>query len=409
MIEVELLQHQVDFVEDITTPFLGFVGGYRSGKTFSLCYKALYLASLNDMDGALLEPTHGMITKVLIPTMSEILYELEIPFVLNKSDGFFDIEMGDYKKRIWLLSAENYSRAAGMSLSWFGIDEIDTMKLNIAEASWKMMISRLTSGDYMQAFSTSTPEGFNFLYKFFEEDAADDRRLLRADTRDNPFISEDYVTNLQSTHTPKQCEAYLSGYFVNMTDGNVYYQFDRDLHDTSKTIAQFPNKTLLVGQDFNVNNCASTISIIDNNMVYTLDEIYGARDTYDVIAKIKKKYPGRRVIMFPDASGNDSFKTAISDVAIFKQAGFEVRTKSKNPFIKDRVAAVNSKFLNSVGTIGIFINTAQCPHLTKTLEQQGYDKSSPDKSTGLDHMGDAFGYFIWYNYPIVGKAKITTN
>ena len=83
MKEVELLQHQVDFVEDVTTPFLGFVGGYRSGKTFSLCYKALYLASLNEMDGALLEPTYGMITKVLIPTMSEILYELEIPFVLN--------------------------------------------------------------------------------------------------------------------------------------------------------------------------------------------------------------------------------------------------------------------------------------------------------------------------------------
>jgi hypothetical protein len=406
--EVKLLQTQIDFVSDIETPFIGFVGGYRSGKTYSLCHKALYMANINHMNGALLEPTYGMITKVLIPTMMNILYELDIHFNLNKSDGYFDITFDNEIKRIWLLSAENYSRAAGMSLSWFGIDEMDTMKLHIATNAWNMMVSRLTDGNHMQGFSTSTPEGFNFLYKFFEEEADDDRRLIRAKTCDNPFISEDYIKNLRATHTELQCEAYLNGKFVNFNEGNVYYNFDRDINHIDGSIDDYPNHYVHVGQDFNVNNCASTISIVDKNKVYCLDEISCGRDTYDIIATLNERYPGREFIIYPDASGNDGFKTAISDVALFKQAGFQVKAKTKNPFIKDRVQAVNTKFKNSNGDVGIFINTIKCPSLTKTLEQQGYDKGSPDKGNGLDHMGDAFGYFVWYLYPVKTKARLIT-
>ena len=79
--QADLLTHQIEFIKDSDTPFLGLVGGYRSGKTVALCYKAIMMASLNSKaDGALLEPTYGMIQRTLIPTFNKILYELKIPF-----------------------------------------------------------------------------------------------------------------------------------------------------------------------------------------------------------------------------------------------------------------------------------------------------------------------------------------
>lgn len=44
----------------------------------------------------------------------------------------------------------------------------------------------------------------------------------------------------------------------------------------------------------------------------------------------------------------------------------------------------------------------QCVHLVGALEQQVFDKNGmPDKSSGLDHILDSFGYFLAYRYPIV--------
>ena len=407
--ELELLQHQIDFIEDFTTPFLGLVGGYRSGKTYCLCVKAIHMASINSKaDGAILEPTYGMITRVLIPTMNTLLYQLKIPFNLNKSDGYYDLQLGKDTKRIWLLSAENYMRAAGMTLSWFGIDEVDLMKLDVATASFNMMTSRLTVGENIQSFVCSTPEGYNFLYEFFEENCAADRRLIRASTYDNPFVDTIYFENMKKTHTSKQLEAYLYGHFVNMTDGNVYYSFERSKHHTNKTMNEYPNHIIHCGSDFNVGQYATPIGIIDKDVIYLLDEISNGRNTEDTIQIIKNRYPGRQIMVYPDASGGDSFKTAVSDVKLFKDAGFEVYNRTKNPRIKDRVASVNAKLLNSKDKVGMFINTTICKSTTKTLEQQGFVNGIPDKTSGLDHMGDALGYFVYFRYPLQGQSSITS-
>lgn len=405
---ISLMQHQVDFIQDYTTPFLGLVGGFRSGKTHALAIKAIAMAAVNSKaDGALLEPTYGMLTRVLIPTMNALLYELKIPFVLNKSDGFYEITLAGKVKKIWLLSAENYSRAAGMTLSWFGIDEVDTMKLTIAEDAFNMMVSRLTVGEYIQGFTTSTPEGFNFLYKFFEENAGNDRRLIRASTYDNPFIDKVYFQNLRQTHTEQQLKAYLNGHFVNMTDGNIYYPFNRRDHSTTLTIEDFPNAPILVGQDFNVNKNSSAIACVKNEKVYFIDEISDAANTEDTINILKHKFPNRVIYVYPDSSGkNASTRTSVSDITLLKQAGFQVYYPTKNPFVKERIAAVNTKLKNAKGEISMFVNPLKCKGIVKSLEQQAYSNGVPDKQSGLDHMADSFGYLVHYNWPVQGRSSV---
>jgi len=377
----------------------------RAGKTVTACIKAIQLISVNELPVIMAEPTHGMIKRVLIPCMDELLYKLNLKFELNKSDGYYNIWINGIQKRIWLLSAENYTRVAGISASAFIIDEIDLLNKETAIAAWNMFTSRLTRGKQMQGIATSTPEGFNFLYEFFVENAGPDRKLIRASTYDNPFIDDSYIENLRNTHSEQQLEAYLNGHFINLVRGQVYYAFDRKIHDTKETDSR--THILHIGMDFNVDNGAASICQIKNNIIYVIDEISGTRNTEDMIIKIKERYPNRQIIIYPDAAGNQRHTSAsFSDIALLKKAGFEVKYNSKNPYIKDRVASVNARFRNAKNEIHCYVNTSVCKLLTKSLEQQGYNNGVPDKSTGLDHQIDSLGYVIHYLYPITGRSSI---
>jgi hypothetical protein len=47
------------------------------------------------------------------------------------------------------------------------------------------------------------------------------------------------------------------------------------------------------------------------------------------------------------------------------------------------------------------VNTHKCPEYTEALEKMAYDKNGvPDKSSGFDHITDAGGYFVYYEYPL---------
>ena len=80
-----------------------------------------------------------------------------------------------------------------------------------------------------------------------------------------------------------------------------------------------------------------------------------------------------------------------------------------NPAVKDRINACNALILNGDGVRTLAINVDMCPNLTEALEQQAYDKhGAPDKSTGHDHVADAYGYFLVKQFPIkkpISKAN----
>ena len=80
-----------------------------------------------------------------------------------------------------------------------------------------------------------------------------------------------------------------------------------------------------------------------------------------------------------------------------QQAGFEVRVKSKNPAVRDRILAANAAFANGK----VWINSRECPTVAGNLEQQAYGKNGePDKTGGTDHQNDATTYPLAYEFPI---------
>ena len=412
--QFNLLNHQADFVEDMETRHLALCGGYGAGKTRAFCAKTIMMASKNvGYRGAILEPTFNMVSNVLLPEMDSMLEELGIDYSYKGSPNpTYDLHFDHGTCRILCLSAENYKRLAGLNLAFAGVDEADTIEKSVAWKMWRMIQSRLRQGNIYQLYTTSTPEGFGFLYEFFVESAEGkkDRKIIRAKSMDNPFLPKEFIDSLFETYPAHLIKAYLEGEFVNLTSGQIYYNFDRKLNETTKTLADFPQHILHIGQDFNVNKCASVVHVVDKNIVYAVDEIMGARNTEHVIQLIKERYPNRRIVMYPDASGkNAKTNASISDIALLKNAGFELNYTAANPRVKDRIASVNAMLCNSKQERKYFINTRTCPSLCKTLEQQVYNKfGEPDKEHDLDHPSDATGYFIHRVFPMIKPSIIRT-
>ena len=396
---VKLLKHQYQFIQDTKHKFLALIGGFGSGKTIALVHKAIQLAYLNKgTTGLLLEPNYPLLHDILIPVLEAELTRLNIPYETRKTPNYnLYIYFSNKPTLILLRSFENWERLIGVNASFIGVDEIDTVKKETAAKAWQKLQGRLRAGNVRQMFTTSTPEGFGFLYDwFYKNQHKSDRAIIKAKTTDNPYLPRDYIDSLFANYPENLIEAYINGEFVNLASGTVYRMFDRFKNDTSVTYNA--DEALHIGMDFNIEKMAAVVHIIRDNKFYAVDEIVDVYDTFEMVEEIKRRYQKtrNRIIIYPDASGNQRKTSAASmtDIKILKKEGFEVVVNARNPSVKDRITAMNAAFCNMQGERSYFVNTQKCPRYTEALEQLAYSNGQPDKSSGYDHITDAAGYFI---------------
>lgn len=447
-----LLKHQKAFIDETTARYVGLVGGYGCGKTRAFCLKAIQLASKNvGYTGMMCEPTNTMLSDVLIPELSSLLEDYGIPFTLKKSPlPSFTLHFKGGDSTILLRSAENFGRLVGLNLAWFGVDEIDTAfnrKKDKIMTMWRLLISRLRAqAPVTQGFVCSTPEGFGFLYEFFVKELEDmklknkpiDRVIIKARTKDNPHLNDDYIADLTSQYPPNLLRAYMEGEFVNLNTATIYDAFNRNDNNCDVTLESFEEQMgaslymppkmptninmdelhkmqaaavfnavnkrtpIYIGMDFNVGKCAAVVHIEDAIGPIAVDEIMNIKNTEEMIKEIKKRYPNRQVYVFPDSSGkSEKSNSSQTDIALLKGAGFIVEYDAKNPLVVDRINSMNAMFCNGDGDRRYRVNVAKCPLYVAALEQQTYDSNGkPDKSHDNDHPNDAAGYFIWKKHPL---------
>ena len=390
---MQLLEHQAEFINS-TFVHTGIVGGYRSGKSQAGVIKTvLKKLKYPAIDVAYYLPTYGLIKDIAYPKFSEFLTAKKIPYTLNKTDHEFITPFG----KIIMRSMDNPDSIIGYEVGYSLIDEADVLANKHMEDVFIKVVARLSvplpdqmpnSLDFV-----STPEGFKFLYQFFVKNPHEKKKLIRAKTRNNPFISKSYIETLEMSYTPQQLEAYLNGEFVNLTSGTVYHHFDRTENHSNREI--LANEVLHIGMDFNITKMNAVIHVIDGNIKTAVAEIVNAYDTFEIVSLIKSKYPNHSIVIYPDASGDNRKSSGKSDIVVLREAGFTIRKQSKNPFVKDRVNAVNAAFKNAKGERVYFINTNNCPVYTEATERQTYKNGEPDKTTGFDHITEAGGYFIY--------------
>lgn len=380
-----------------------FIGGFGVGKSETMANQAFMDAShsASALIG-LYEPTYDLVRLIMAPRMEEKLASYGVSYKYNKSENIIYTGSSGFGDFI-LRTLDNPARIIGYETYRSHIDELDTLKTDHAQEAWNKIIARNRQKPkgldevFNRASVYTTPEGFRFVHKRWAVDGGDNYDYVQASTLSNPFLPEDYVQSLRDTYPAGLIDAYINGLFVNLTSGTVYSSFNRANNHTDKEIKE--KEPLIIGQDFNVTNMCSVVYVKREGKFYAVDELAGIYDTPALIETIKDRYNQHHITIYPDASG-DSRKTvnaSTSDIALLKKAGFTVKVRSKNPFVKDRLMAMNA----ALDKCELMVNTKKCPEYTRCLEQQAYDKNGePDKQAGFDHMNDAGGYVIAYELPI---------
>jgi hypothetical protein len=403
-----LLPYQAALCEDTEHRIIGFVAGYGAGKTRALCAWATLCALDNpNTIGALFAPTGPLVRDVVQRALEDFLQQHGITYTFRASPlPEYELTLPEGNTVILCRSMENWERIIGVNLSFIGSDEIDTSKTETAKRAIEKFLGRLRAGNRRQLGLFSTPEGYGALYALFvEQGEKTDRKLYRARTADNPYLPDDFLPALLENYSPALAKAYTEGEFVNLTTGNVYDRFDR----AKNLVTELPDvsgEPLRIGIDFNVGNMSAVIAVHMGNHLLVIDEISGAHDTDALAQLIHQRYPDRRIYIYPDASGGARSTNATrTDIQILESYGMSNQSPRTNPFVRDRVAAVQALLENGKGEVRLFIHES-CKKVIQCLELQCYTSGGePDKDAGHDHMNDALGYVIWRLFnPLEARA-----
>jgi hypothetical protein len=263
------------------------------------------------------------------------------------------------------------------------------------------------------ALRIGTPKGFNHCYDTYldgQEGGQPDHKSWLYTSVQGGNVPPEEIEASRRRMDPRTFRQEYEASFENYT-GVIYYCFGRRLNCTDDIVKK--GDALYIGMDFNVGKMAAVVFVVrENDLPRAVDEVVDAFDTPAMIDKLKEKFPGHSITVYPDASG-DSRKTnnaSESDISLLRKAGFMVRVNPANPAVKDRINSMNAMLCNTYDERRLLVNTGRCPRFTESLEKQVYnDKGEPDKTLGFDHPNDAAGYFIAYRYPIVKReASLTT-
>jgi len=398
-VDMPMLPYQLEMMDDTTTKILGMVAGFGSGKTYTVCKKAMQLLSLNPgCDGIITEPNYPLLIQVLLPEMEKALNEAGYEWIFKKTEGIYYVNVNGQTTRIIAKSMENYDRLIGINAAWIIADEFDTTKEHIAYAAFIKLLGRLRAGWVRQFVIVGTPEGFQAMYKIFVTEQRG--HLIKARTTQNIFLPPDFVETLYDTYPPNLVEAYINGEFINMHAENVFSYFDREKHHATVTLGK-EDKSIWFGGDFNAGGCVTLQAIRQNGKTYIFGE-YETKDTFETRDTLQHDYKGCHLYGCFDATGTKKTSNASqSDLEILGEANVSLMMGQSNPHIMDSVLSVNNALIHG----DLYIDTNKCPQLTRALEQLAYDEVTqmPEKRTGpgtIDDYTDALRYLMWVVNPV---------
>lgn len=399
--DIKLLPHQRQFVEAETT-FIGLVGGLGSGKSdagvFRALVKYLQYGKTHGNVGYWL-PTFSLLQTIVYPRFLRIFTDMKVK-IYKKQTPHIEFRLAGYKFSLILKSYENPELLIGFELVHLVIDELDTLPYKKAQTVFTLGVARTrikVEGVHNTVAVVTTPDqGVNgFMYNFFVEKANDSSTLIKAKTRDNPFLPEQYIESLTKLYTPVQVEAMLNGEFVSFATNKVYPYFRKE--QLVKKHNDLDLRRIHIGIDFNIGGTVATYGVLVGKILHIISqEVY--YDTREFIDKTVIKYPNSIFIVYPDASGHQrSTNSSYTDINLIEQGGFKVVAKRSNPLIVDRVNTMNGAFFNNYVTF-----EPDLDKLFSALMVQSYtEKGEPEKSNNhpsIDDRTDSLGYMVHYMF-----------
>lgn len=395
--------------------YVACAAGLGSGKTFTIALRMLEtFFKYRGANLAYSAPTYGLIRDIIYPLLEEFLIASRVKYNLNKTDALLTVP--GYGS-IFFRSMTKPETIVGFSVLDVFLDELDVIPQAQAEVVVDKFIGRMrqkVDKKKNQMYLISSPEGFKYMYQNFEKEPLQDSTLIRMSTYSNAAnLPDDYIDTMKAKYPQSMVDAYLLGLFVNIAANRAWREFDRRLN--SCTTEPETNEPLHVGMDFNVDKGCAVVHVLRNNRteLHAVNEKTESADTPAAIKWLKDTYWEHPITVYPDSTGTSrkSVDATKSDIALLKQAGFEVKHNTKNPAIKERVMATNAMFCNGFGDRKYFINVNKCPVYTEALDHQAVDDDGlPVKDGKLDNITDAGTYPVIKLFPIKSsRVYVETN
>jgi len=376
--------------------FRVLITGRRFGKTYLAINELAKFASQPNKKVWYVAPSYRQAKAICWGVLKEKMIQHKWVKSINHSDLTITLKNNS---QITLRGSDNENSLRGVGLHGLVMDEF----ADISKETWYEVLRPTLSDTKGHALFCGSPRGFgNWSYELFKQGETNkDWKSFQYTTLEGEQVSQDEIEQAKQDLDLRTFQQEYEATFVNYS-GMIYYNFSRD-----KNIVEKYNKNsgiLHIGLDFNVDPMSAVVCVIENDRIYMIDEIQiYSSNTNEICDEIRTRFKNVQIVVYPDPSARQRKTSAggITDLAILKNFGFDVRCKNTAPLVRDRINAVNSKLKNVNGKNSLFI-VQSCKNAIKSIERQIYKEGThiPDKDSGYDHMNDALGYLVEYNFPL---------
>jgi hypothetical protein len=434
-------------------PNVAYIGGFGSGKTFSLCIKAFMISARHGhLPLMVVAPTYRMLRNTVIPTFEDIIEKFGVASLCKwrAQDMVYTMPWGG---DVIFASADDPTRLRGPNLVAALVDEATlirkfgqvfvslTSRLRHPEAmclNGKRYFTAKEMGlseeeEIEQGFIPlyqfaicGTPEGhLDEIYDIFYRAPEDPEKVdfwrrsfhvVNATTMDNVALSSSYLDNLMSNIPEALRPALIGGQYVDLSKGRAYYAFDEF---TNLTDSKYdPDLPIRLAWDFNLDPLICLVcQIHGGNTLVVIDELgLKQSNTPNMCRVLIEKYGPRGldhrgpIFIYGDVFGKTttaqwSDYETIRDYleTAFRGENISLKVPSKNPAHKHRVQSVNAKLKNSRGETTLLIDK-KCWRLIRDLRFQRMEEAQKDKRQEMDgetigHASDCLDYIVHYEWP----------
>jgi len=376
--------------------FRVLISGRRFGKTWICIHEMAKFARYPKSKVWYVCPTYRMAKDIVWNDLVDKMTKHKWIKKVNHSDLKITLRNGS---EISLRGADNENSLRGVGLNFLIMDEFADIK----EHAYYEVLRATLSDKNGSALFCGTPRGYgNWSYNLFTKEKDDDQwQSFQYTTLEGGQVSKQEIEQAKSDLDERTFAQEYQASFVNYA-GQIYYNFDRN----DSVIDKYTPKTaeIHIGMDFNIDPMSAVIAeVIGNNIIIYDEIVIYSSNTDEMVQEIKHRYKDKHIYIYPDPAAKQRKTSAggTTDIAILKNAGFNLRVRNAHPLIRDRINAVNTKLKNANGKRTLFIAN-NCKNVLKSIERQIYKEGTviPDKDNNYDHMNDALGYLVEYLYPV---------
>lgn len=440
---------------DRTSSVMAVTAGLGSGKTHggSQWHHLRVEENNGARFSAFMEPTYQKVMDTAIPTYQKVLH------ALGRGEGeHYRVVKSPFPKIVYhytkphhevhFLSAERPDTIAGVEYSHASEDEAG---VNSGEARRNLRgrLYRDPSVKIAQFLIFGAPQGINEFAEEFDSETLEGwdrshsrdhfkievvegveirRRRFILWTDDNPFVSRQYLAELQSTygHNPNLIKSYRYGQFCPLTEGAAYSNYMPQKHDI-EDIEPSPYRPIVMTWDFNANPLAwvslqrMTFEEPDrrvNRWVAVHEANQGASQLDEACIEFRVKHPlsGFRdtpIHVYGDRTGHAaSHKVSGSDfehiAKYLKELGYRNVEIHATKQVAPEAASVDA--VQKMFSRNILSACKRCRMLRKswmaTTWKPGVRKlDKPDGETHTHH-GDGVKYWAWQERDQISNESI---